>query len=497
MQNASKIKSNQGDFSVHGKILKYSAASGIGLIVNHSKKIFEFRKDSWRDSKHLPVPGMLVEFRHNTNGYVTHAKASVYQGFSEDFHIQEIDFWKTDTDEELANKEYEFKADIIEKIFKQTNFFTIQDIPLDVSIEKCIEKYFFQENNAINLIAKEFPNTQEPLLDYFQMKRFLHKAIDMLIFTDKNITMDVFLERMQALNKLNHFYDLFMQNDKIDLSKLFEEHFLEDQLFYQASVHAISGLNDKISQLQSSIKAHIAEMKSIYAKIGARNTKNLKALEHRLKSLKQQISKADEEARPLDECLKRLQSITEVFRQRYVLGFQKEFKQARLILIKKITKMLDICATDLDNFIWKLAMQSTPVHNTFFNKNISGSYCAMTFLWMYLQNLDKEKLNANDKSAYDNYLRYKQKYEKTSLIYINNPKLESALKIKIMSESKCNATIIAKTNADFFSLIQSMSFTNIYLDSNPLTPITTLIEDIKKSSKNKDTPIFTIPSKKE
>lgn len=482
---------------MHGKILRYSLATGIGVVTNQSKKIFELRKESWHDNRYLPTPGMLIEFRCNSSGYIMAAKASAYQAFPEDSYVKEIDFWKTETDEELLYKEQEIKALITQKIFKGTNFFTIKEIPLNVGVEKSIEKYFFQELNAINLMTKEFQNVEEPLLDYLQIKRFLNKAIDYLVFTDKNITMDIFLERLQSLNKLSYSYNHFMQNIHANPQKIFEEYFLENQLYYKATMQAVLGLEERILQLNTRIKNNVIEIKNLHGRLEAKNSKDSKSLESKLKILKQNIAKADEEVKPLEECLKQLLAIVEKFKNKHSEHFEKAFKHFYLALIQKTIKMLNICATDLDNFVWKLSMQSTPIHNTFFKQNITGSYCTMTFLWMYLQNLDKSKLNPTDKKAYESYLKYKKNYEKISLIYTNNVKLESFLKIKLMTESKFNAVIVAKTDADFFSHIHSTHFAYIYLDSSVLTPIDTLTTEIKKSSKNSQTQILTIPSKKE
>lgn len=481
---------------MHGKILRYSLATGVGVITNHSKKIFELRKESWHDNRHLPTPGMLIEFRCNNSGYIVDAKASAFQGFPEDSYIKEIDFWKTETDEELLYKEQEIRAMIIQKIFKETNFFTLKEIPLNLSVEKSIEKYFFQELSAINLMTQEFKNIQEPLLDYLQMKRFLNKAIDHLVFTDKNITIDVFSDRLQSLNKLSYTHNHFVQNINVNPQKIFEEYFLENQLYYKATMQAAIGLEERILQLNTRIKNYITETKIIHSKIESKTIKDVKSLEVKLKTLKQNIAKYDEEAKPLQECLKQLHNVIQNFRQKHSPVFEKAFKHFYLIVLQKTIKMLNLCATDLDNFVWKLSTQSTPIHNTFFKQNISGSYCSMTFLWMYLQNLNKSKLNPNDKKAYDSYLRYKQKYEKTFLIYVNNAKLENFLKIKIMSESKFNTVIIAKTDADFFSQIRNSVFAGIYLDATLSEHTETLITEIKKT-KNTQAQIITIPNKKD
>lgn len=78
---------------MHGKITRYTATTGSGVIMNASKKIFELKKDSWHDGRNRPAVGMYVEFRTNDGGIqVTDARASKYQSFPPDALIREIDF---------------------------------------------------------------------------------------------------------------------------------------------------------------------------------------------------------------------------------------------------------------------------------------------------------------------------------------------------------------------------------------------------------------------
>ncbi|WP_104696786.1 MULTISPECIES: hypothetical protein [unclassified Helicobacter] len=479
---------------MHGKILRYSLATGVGVVSNHSKKIFELRKESWHDTRYLPTAGMLIEFRCNSNGYIVNAKASVYQSFPPDSFIKESDFWKSDTDEELLYKEQEMRELLIQKIFKETNYFSIKKIPLSLSVEKSVEKYFLQELSTINFNMDKKPTENRALLNYLETKRFLNKAIDYLVFTDKNITTDAFSDQLLALNKLNYSYNYFVKNTNINASKIFIDYFLETQLHYCAAMKAQQGLKERIMELNTRVKNSVAEIKGIYIKIeGKKDTKNL---ESRLKILKQRVSKSDEELKILTPCLKNLEKSIEDFKQLYKKDFEQKFQNYYNAIVNQTTRILNIYATDLDDSIWKLAMNSIPIHNTFFKQNIIGSYCTMTFLWLYLQKLDKNKLSPNDKKAYAHYLRYKQTYEKVFLVFTTNHKLETYLKIQIMSEAKYNSVIIAKTNAEFFSQINSNTFKTIYIDSTLSASIPSLISEIKKTKRNTNTNLVLIPKEK-
>lgn len=480
---------------MHGKILRYSLATGIGVVSNHSKKIFELRKESWHDTRYLPTAGMLIEFRCNNNGFIVNAKASVYQSFPQDSFIKESDFWKTETDEELLYKEQEMHDLLVQKIFKETNYFAIKKIPLSLSIDKSIEKYFFQELSAINFVLDEKDDSNDkPLLDYVEAKRFLNKAIDYLIFTDKNITMDSFSDQLLVINKLNYSYNYFTKNINLNPQKIFTEFFLEIQLHYRAALKAQSGLKERILELETRVKNSVTEIKGIYIKMESK--KDTKNLDSRLKILKTRVSKSDEELKILNPCLKNLEKNLENFRQAYKKEFEEKFQSYYTSIVNQTAKVLNLHATELDDNIWRLAMNSIPIRNTFFKQNIIGSYCTMTFMWLYLQKLDKNKLSPNDKKAYNLYIQYKKNYEKVFLVLTSNHKLETHLKIQLMSESKNHSVVIAKTNAEFFSQINSATFQTIYIDSTMPMPIPNLIAEVKKTKKNMQTNLILIPREK-
>lgn len=480
---------------MHGKILRYSLATGVGVITNHSKKIFELRKDSWHDTRYLPAAGMFVEFRCNNGGFIVDAKASDYQGFPPDSLIRETDFWKTESDEELHYKEQGLCDTIVQKIFKETNYFAIKEIPLSLGITKSLEKYFFQELSALNFntegLVPQKPDTH--LINYVESKRFLNKAIDFLVFTDKNITIDSFVDHIQVLNKLNYSYNYFMKNIHISPQKVFLEYFLDTQLHYRAACKAETGLRERIIELNTRIKNSVSELKSIYLKLESKSKKDPKnLLENRLKTLKERVAKSDSELKILNGCLKNLEKCLEDFRKKYKVSFEDQFKAFYQNIITQTTHALNIYATELDDQIWHLAMESIPVRNTFFKQDIIGSYCTMTFIWLYLQKLNKERLSVNDKKIYKDYLKYKKHYEKVFLILTTNHKLETHLKVQIMSLSKYHAVVVAKTSAEFFSQIHNFKLQGVYIDTTISMAVPPLIAEIKKTKLSANTDITLI-----
>ena len=128
---------------MHGKILRYSTQTKNGVVTNASKKIFELRGNSWHDPKMMPSVGMFVEFRCDDNGYtIVDCRASSYQSFPEGGLVREIDFWRTNTDEELKAKEADAKANITKQIFAKTNYAKLNAIELSTTPQECIKDFF-------------------------------------------------------------------------------------------------------------------------------------------------------------------------------------------------------------------------------------------------------------------------------------------------------------------------------------------------------------------
>ena len=164
---------------MHGKITRYSMATGSGTVINFAKRVFELRAENWRDRKFLPVSGMFVEFRADSNGHITDAKSSEYQDFGPDSLVTEYDFWSTQTDVELNYKELSIRYQQAEEIYKQTDYLNMKTVELTQGVEECVRQYYTPETNTIRFAladVEEIP--REDRLNYMAVKRFMTKAID-------------------------------------------------------------------------------------------------------------------------------------------------------------------------------------------------------------------------------------------------------------------------------------------------------------------------------
>ncbi len=106
---------------MHGKIVRYLSSNGKGAVINLSRKLFEFTKETWHDKKVIPAVDMFVEFRCNEAGQITDCKASKFQDFSGNSMISESEFWHHETDEQLETLLSNKRDAIVQKIYKETN----------------------------------------------------------------------------------------------------------------------------------------------------------------------------------------------------------------------------------------------------------------------------------------------------------------------------------------------------------------------------------------
>ncbi|STQ85689.1 hypothetical protein LS73_005210 [Helicobacter muridarum] len=477
---------------MHGKITRYTATTGSGVIMNASKKIFELKKESWHDGRNRPAVGMYVEFRTGDNGIqVTDARASKYQEFPPDALIREIDFWKSNTDEELKNKEAELRAREIQKIFAQTNYLKIQEIELDRSVQDCIKEYFALELKSVEFLQELDIASLAPIIDFSICKRFLNKALDHLIFSDRKLNIDMFAEFHGRLGTLEYSHTFFSKND-VNPQRVFEEAFLEYQLHYKGAIRASSGIKERIMQLQNKIRTTAHDIKVIYKRIEAKKGDE-NELKEKMARMRANSDKAHEEVKTLTSASENLDNLCKAFSEKNLKIFEAVFRKTMNMLREKTEEALNVTATQLDNQIWELGMKSVSIRNVFFKHNINEPYCMMTFLGQTIKKLDKGKITAaNEQAMYRYYTSHQLKYVKRFLILTNQAKVEISVKIDIMSQSKNNNVVIAKKDSEFFREINKTKFQEILIDPTGLdkNAISRLLADTKESKHNQDSNII-------
>ncbi len=475
---------------MHGRISRYSMTTGSGVVVNYSKKIFELRKEHWHDRKMLPAAGMYVECRLDDNGLITDAHSSAYQEFSKDSLIKEIDFWKTDTDEELRTKEADLLNKYAEEIFEQTDYLSMQTIKISSPIKECLRKYFASESSAIKFALGEVEDIPaDKRLNYFIMRRFLTKAMDYLIYGDKNVTRDIFAVDLQKINNLEYSYKALVQSSNTKPANIYQDVFLEKQLHYRGALKAILGIREKVIQLKNKSRFCAQDIRRMRSQIELKKVDNKKYPEvvQRMETQKTIMLKADEEIRILSQCQARLETLTKGFKERYAEEFEEQFQEVHSYLLDKAKIALDIVCTSLDDKIWKAGMSSSTITNSFFRHDVNGPFCAMTFYWQYLKRLDKNRLADSEKQGYNYYQRYKKAHEKLFLIYTVNERVEVYLKTQIMSASKYYSVVVTKTDGEFFAAINRQSFELGYIDPFIKSSPQQIVYEAKSSKFNSST----------
>lgn len=480
---------------MHGKITRYTATTGSGVIMNASKKIFELKKESWHDGRNRPAVGMYVEFRTNDSGIlVTDAHASKYQDFPPDALIREIDFWKSNTDEELKNKEIELRQKEIQKVFAQTNYLKLQSIEITRSVQDCIKEYFALELRSVDFLKEVDVAAISPLINYGICKRFLSKALDHLIFSDRKLTIDMFAEYQSRLGALEYSHNFFSKNE-VNPERVYEEIFLEYQFNYKGAVRAANGIKERVLQLQNKIRVSSHELKVLRTRLDAkRGDEN--ELKEKIARIRANTDKAHEEVQTLQKALENLEGLCKSFAEKNLKIFEAVFRKTMNTLREKTEEALNVTATQLDNQIWEMGMKSVSIRNVFFKHNINEPYCMMTFLGQTVKKLDKNKISAsNEQAMYKYYMNHQLKYVKKFLIFTNQLKVEITVKIDIMSRSKNNNVVIAKRDSQFFVAINKEKFEEIYIDPTNLdrTALQRLLNDTKESKYNKDPKIIIIP----
>lgn len=471
---------------MHGRITRYTMATESGVIVNYSKKIFELRKECWQDRKFLPVSGMFVEFSVDNSGRITNAHSSKFQDFGEGSLLKEMDFWKTNTDEELKAIESDRLNKQAEEIFAKTDYLNMKSISLTQGAEECVREHFIAEANSVKFALDEVEEIpQEDQLNYLVVKRFLVKAMDSLVFFDKKITSDMFAIELQKIRGLEYSFKELAQSALTKPENIYADVFLDKQLHYKGANKAISNIKEQIMQANNKAKYSNNEARKLRAQLEI--NKADPTLPAKIDNQVRIAQKAEEEAKTLLASQERLENLTKNFKANYMNEFNSSFQSVRIELVDKVRNALNLIATHLDNKMWKLGMESVSVHNGFFRHDVNSPYCTMTFYWQYLKRLDKSKLSDAEKTGYNFYQRYMKTHEKLYLIYTTNFKVELALKIEIMAMSKENKVLIAKTDGEFISHINSGVLEQGYIDPTIRSNPNQLLDTARKSKLNRDT----------
>ncbi len=390
---------------MRGKITYFNDTTGIGTITNRDKRIFEFRKKVWHDFNKIPSRGMFVEFRANENGVIVDCRESIFQMLRVDCKITEKEFWDSLSDSELQdlaeNKKDWLTSAHLESI--EPN----KPIQPTKSIDECFDLYFYEDiaqvysyNHVINENSKS--------MEYFKMRRFLHKAKTQLMDIDHSIKSDTFVAIEQELTNMEHSYLKVAKRMKVDLKEAFKELFLPHQIDYLRYKKRLLLDSERLFHVESTqkrLKSYLNIAKPVSEKEKEKHEKT-----------KNHFQELEQEKTSLSNSIEQLKKQISFFENRYQNEFIAiyKFEDEQKKLYEHLKEILDKLAYSFDELIWQKACGSGAVKKSFYKLNGESAYCAMNFLRFYLRPLSKAHLSDAD----DALRKYLIKYERENCVNI-------------------------------------------------------------------------------
>lgn len=445
---------------MHGKITYYSSKNGLGAIINQFKRLFEFSKTNWHDTRTLPTTGMLVVFRVDENdNTVSDVKASRYQSFEDTPYLQEQDFWKTDDDEALQELEEKRKTEIINQRASKLDISKIKVIKENRSIERCVQECFkiplvlAQENEEF---LNKYPSKDE--LKYSLMKRFIEKALNQLYYIDKRIKPDNFDTYKQRLLELDHMVqELEKSEGKTD--ELFKQFYLKYQIEYHAIQFRLTSDKERLFQLKSKSKNLRSQIIMLNSKPKTeRSSRQLKEKGSERQQIENDLGK-------LGGSTEKMTTMVDDFIKSKQSGFQDSYQNIRSQLIKQLHYLVDHLAGQLDTKMWELASKSEGVKNTFYKEGVESPYCSMTFLRVYTKRLKVELLKHEDQLIYEYQKRYDYQYGKNIILITESSNIAKPLRNYLFGLDKNLTVSIIMRPVEFYTKAKEISAEIVLIDS--------------------------------
>lgn len=480
---------------MHGRIVQYSHSTGVGIIINHHRKLFDFKLSKWQDKTRIPEMDLLVDFKldEDTNK-VSYIVSSKYQEFSSDSIVKEKDFWNTNSDEELERIESGMFEEMVAKTVKETDYIIISDIKPSITIENFMKYHFNGENKIIDYALK-LPICGYELLDYRIMAKFLTRTLDSLLYTEKRYSRDTFSVYLEIYSKLQYFITPFYIATQ-ESKKVYEEMFLSQQLYFIAAKRKLMDTKDDLLRVDSKMRMVKSSISNNEQRLSGAQSKQQNEVREKLAKLQAQNKELLESKTHLTKLKEKLENLISDFSAKYESGFITTFEEARDGIFKQIKLALNTTVTSLDNKMWQLGMASEPIKNYYFKLNTNYSFCMMAFVLQYLRTLDVNKLNDANRIIYSYTVHYRERNTKSVLIVSANEKINHKLRIKLLSLYKDFLITAIDKKMEYEITIGNKPFDYIIIDNelegaNPIEMV--LYGRSKKVNKGAKFIIYQIP----
>lgn len=480
---------------MHGRIVQYSHSTGIGIVINHHRKLFDFKLSKWQDKTRIPEIDLLVDFKLDEDtSNITFIVSSKYQEFSSDSIVKEKDFWNTNTDEELERLENGVFEELIAKTVKETDYLIMSDIKPSITIENFMKYHFNNESSIINYALK-LPTCGYELLDYRIMTKFLMRTLDSLLYTEKRYNRDTFSAYLEIYSKLQYFVTPFYVATQ-ESKKVYEEMFLSQQLYFIAAKRKLIDTKDDLLRVDNRLRMTKSSISNNEQRLSGAQSKQQNEVRERISKLKEQNKELLEAKVHLTKLKEKLEKLIEEFSAKYESGFTMHFEDAREKIFKQIKIALNTTITSLDNKMWQLGMSSDPIKNHYFRLNTNYSFCMMAFVLQYLRTLDTSKLNDANRVLYSYVARYRERNTKNILIVSHNEKINHKLRIKFLALYKDFLITAIDKKMEYEITIGNQRFDYIIIDNeledaNPIEMV--LFGRSKKINKDAKFIIYQVP----
>lgn len=301
------------------------------------------------------------------------------------------------------------------------------------------------------------------------MKRFLHKALDTLLFSDNTINQADFSAMKNIIVHLEMAYkDMKDKQKHINMERLYDEVFLSHQCHYQALLASIDNRKNRKLALDRQMSTLITDIKSKQARIETESGKKRQEFEEMIQSKKQRLVEIKNEVDYFTKSIEKLEAMRKSFYEKNLTIFNNSFNMAREKLFEKIKQGLNICATKLDIEIWKKSLKSTSIKNSYFKTASEISFCTLSFAELYLNRLNKHALNPNDQLLLSYVKKVRKECEKSFLIVTSNPDLYVNMKIQIFAMNPYYVVKHAPKKVNYQGLMKNTEFDIVYVDEKTI-----------------------------
>lgn len=289
-------------------------------------------------------------------------------------------------------------------------------IPLEVSVQESIEKYFTQMIFDLEEYDYDFEEYEQ--LDFIKMRRFLTTAYHNLLELDPKFISNDLIIVNEYLEEIYKIYRSFIQ--KIDLPNVsFEAIFLPAQPQYMARKRRLESNRGEIITQKGVVKNVASQMESIKKEM-QKFPKN-QDLETKYKRYNgMYVDALHRMANLRDENVVLLREI-KAFEETHFGSFVSEFTRFARERKGQILRLLDGYAYYFDKKMWDLAESSKSIREFFRKANVQDEFSSKTYLKYYLKGLDELKMSELHREL-KTLLAYLESLSKVSVAVIDEDK---------------------------------------------------------------------------